>query len=190
MNELDKIFRSKLENQTAEYSDQSWDKIQSRLMKQKSKLRKFPWLWTSLIAVIVVGAIYLWSTVDDKQSDSIQGTTKPMVVNTDSQNQSKDAVITNDNHTTKAQTKKLDAVNAIDISEEDISLSLTHAANNNQVSIGNRNESKTIGKDHLNSNISGLQQRISDSEISNTILVNSNLISTKSNGQSVDLSSD
>jgi len=186
MNELDKIFRSKLENQTAEYSEQSWDKIQSRLMKQKSKPRKFPWLWTSLIAVIVVGAIYLWSNVDDKQSDFIQGTTNPMVVNTDSQNHSKDIKSTIVNYVTKVQTNELDAFNSIDISEEDLTLSATHAAINNQVSTGNRNQSKTIVKDqNINSNISGIQHRINDRDINNTILVNTNVLSTKSSGRSV-----
>lgn len=73
MNELDKIFRSKLENHTEEYSSQSWDKIQSRLMQQKTKPKKFPWLWMSLVSLVVVGALYLFVTTssDDINTQAI-----------------------------------------------------------------------------------------------------------------------
>ena len=186
MNELDKIFRSKLENQTAEYSEQSWDKIQSRLMKQKSKPRNFLWLWTSLVAVIVVGAIYLWSNVDDIKSDFIQGNSNPMVVNTDSHNQSIGTGSTKGNYTMTTQPNELGADNSIDVFEEDLSHLTTYATFNHQVSTGSRNESKTIAREqNLNLNNSGIQQGINDGESNNIISVNSNVLSTKSSGRSV-----
>jgi len=64
MNELDKIFQSKLENHTAEYSTESWDKIQSRLIAQQTKPRKLPWLWMSLAAIAVIGAMYFLLSAD------------------------------------------------------------------------------------------------------------------------------
>ena len=177
MNELDKIFRSKFENQTAEYSEQSWDKIQSRLMKQKSKPRNFLWLWTSLVAVIVVGAIYLWSNLDDIKSDFIQGNSNHMVVNTDSHNQSIGTGSTKGNYTMTTKPNELGTDNSIDVFEEDLSLLTTYATFNHQVSTGSRNESKTIAREqNLNLNNSGIQQGINDGESNNTISVNSNVL--------------
>lgn len=71
MNELDKIFRSKLENHTEEYSSQSWDKIQSRLVQQKTKPKKFPWLWMSLISIIVIGGLSLLITSTDSEGNAL-----------------------------------------------------------------------------------------------------------------------
>lgn len=171
MNELDKIFRSKLENHTAEYSEQSWDKIQSRLMKQKTKSRVLPWLWMSLIAVIVVGAIYLWSNVDDNTSDSTQGTTKPMVINTNSKNQSKVIESAIENNPETVQANELDIVNSIDVSEGFLTTSATNV----------------IGKDqYSNSKVAGIQEGINDIESNNSILVNSNRSSAHTSGQSDD----
>lgn len=59
MNELDKIFRSKLENHTEEYSSQAWNNIQSRLIQQKTNPKKFPWLWMSLVPLIIGGIVFL-----------------------------------------------------------------------------------------------------------------------------------
>jgi len=67
MNELDKIFQSKLENHTAEYSTESWDKIQSRLIAQQTKPRKLPWLWMSLAAIAVIGAMYFLISAEKLQ---------------------------------------------------------------------------------------------------------------------------
>lgn len=68
MNELDKIFRSKLENHTAEYSPQSWDKIQARLNNSKTNPRKLPWLWMSLIAgALIIGALYYLLSTDSSE---------------------------------------------------------------------------------------------------------------------------
>ena len=155
-------------------------------MKQKSKPRNFPWLWTSLFAVIVVGAIYLWSNVDDIKSDFIQGNSNPMVVNTDSHNQSIGTGFTKGNYMMTTQSNELDAVNSIDVFEKDLSLLTTYATFNHQVSTESRNESKTIAREqNLNLNNSGIQQGINDGESNNTISVNSNVLLTKSSGRSV-----
>lgn len=70
MNELDKIFRSKLENHTEEYSSQAWDNIQNRLMKQKTKPKKFPWVWMSLVPLIIGGLAFLLVSYSDSSSQT------------------------------------------------------------------------------------------------------------------------
>lgn len=77
MNELDKIFRSKLENRTEEFSSQSWDKIQSRLIQQKTKPKQFPWLWMSLFSMVLIGGVYLFvSSPDDNRLAQSQSATE------------------------------------------------------------------------------------------------------------------
>ena len=71
MNELDKIFQSKLKNHTTEYSPQSWDKIQSRLAKQKNKPRPLTWLWMSLASIIFAIAAFLFWPSDSNTNTTL-----------------------------------------------------------------------------------------------------------------------
>lgn len=145
MNELDKIFQSKLENHTADYSEQSWDKIQARLMQQKSKPKKLPWLWMSLIIALIVGLIYLWSRVDDQEPTSKSNSANPMAVNADGQNSGIYNNGANDKITAIAELAEAETNESITASEEG-SMTIVDQSNTKQLAKVNVGETNRVNK--------------------------------------------
>ena len=157
MNELDKIFQSKLENHTADYAPQTWDKIQARLKQQKTKPRNPPWLWMSLAAVAVLGILYLLEPSDDgERSVTLSGNA---IANT---------VASND-----ASKKKAAVTTYIETSSNEASLS---SIASNQV-ISNSNAQKETGQELINY----------DNQLNNSISVSagSNENQLKANSRSI-----
>ena len=174
MNELDKIFQSKLENHTAEYSEQSWDKIQSRLKNQKSKPKALPWLWMSLFAVVAVGALYFWINTNDTASNSIDGVTNPIAIDKDSRNQTKVIDFAQGNATSEAQLSETDAINSTTVTGKTSARLTNDTATNSQLSKTSDNPSRIINADNSVSKESGIFQGNNDIEISNKILTKTN----------------
>ncbi len=182
MNELDKIFRSKLENHTAEYSEQSWDKIQSRLVKQESKPKKFPWLWMSLLAVVLSGVIYLWSDINDLPSKFTDSDTNSQDINTDLHNKTDhtESVISNSTASLDLSgdltvNNSVEGANESSIlSANNIATNITVATTNRIGSSTNENQSKIIRADQTvdNSELSKLNIGV-DSDTNYTSLAQS-----------------
>ncbi len=178
MNELDKIFQSKLENHTAEYSEQSWNKIQSRLVNQKSKPKKYPWFWMSLVAIILVGVVYLWSDRDDTESS--MESKNPVAVNKDTYHQTASEVAIASNQVSTAIGSK-DELENIDIDNE-LSIQLDETvANGGEVSQQSvtRNDLSEVKSTDLKSEIEVLDktQRNRRSETRTTALYGENVSS-------------